>query len=113
MNCHESTQTITLPRCNQIALVGHPNVGKSALFQSLTGQHVAISTYPGTTVELTRGTARDLADTVLVDTPGLITFPPHSEDEQVTARVLFSKSFEAVLQVGDAKNIRRTLLLTV
>jgi ferrous iron transport protein B len=102
-----------MARDGNIALVGHPNVGKSALFQRLTGQHVAVSNYPGTTVEVTRGAARALPETLVVDTPGVIAFPPHSEDEQVTARVLLYESLKAILQVGDAKNLRRTLLLTV
>jgi ferrous iron transport protein B len=88
-------------------------VGKSVLFQRLTGQHVMVSNYPGTTVELARGAARRLPETMILDTPGVITFPPHSEDEQVTARVLLYEPLRAILQVGDAKNLRRTLLLCV
>ncbi|MGB5846222.1 MAG: ferrous iron transport protein B [Anaerolineales bacterium] len=96
-----------------IALVGHPNVGKSVLFQKLTGQRVIVSNYPGTTVEVTRGSLRNLPETTLVDTPGVIAFPPHSEDEQVTGRVLLYEPLSAILQVGDAKNLRRTLNLTI
>jgi ferrous iron transport protein B len=113
MHCHTSSQTDFSLGGGSIALVGHPNVGKSVIFQRLTGQYVAVSNYPGTTVEVARGAARDLVETVLVDTPGVITFPPHSEDEQVTARVLLHEPLKAILQVGDAKNLRRTLLLTV
>ena len=100
-------------RVGSIALVGHPNVGKSVLFQKLTGQRVIISNYPGTTVELARGSLRSLPEITLVDTPGVIAFPPHSEDEQVTGRVLLYEPLRAILQVGDAKNLRRTLALTV
>ena len=96
-----------------IALVGHPNVGKSVLFQKLTGQRVIVANYPGTTVEVTRGSLKSLPDTILVDTPGVIAFPPHSEDEQVTGRVLLYEPLRAILQVGDAKNLRRTLNLTI
>lgn len=96
-----------------IALVGHPNVGKSVLFHKLTGQRVIVANYPGTTVEVTRGTLRNLPDITLVDTPGVISFPPHSEDEQVTGRVLLYEPLRAILQVGDAKNLRRTLNLTI
>lgn len=113
MQCHSSTSETTLPSGGSVALIGHPNVGKSVLFQRLTGQYVAVSNYPGTTVEIARGAARSLPETTMVDTPGVITFPPHSEDEQVTARVLFQESLKAIVQVGDAKNIRRTLTLTV
>jgi ferrous iron transport protein B len=103
----------SLPSAAAIALIGHPNVGKSALFQRLTGQRVIVSNYPGTTVELTRGAAREIPDTFIIDTPGVITLPPHTEDEFVTARVLLDEPLQAILQVGDAKNLRRTLLLTV
>lgn len=113
MQCHSTTNEGTIAQNGNIALVGHPNVGKSVLFQRLTGQHVAVSNYPGTTVEVTRGAARSLPETIVVDTPGVIAFPPHSEDEQVTERVLLHESLKAILQVGDAKNLRRTLLLTV
>ena len=114
MTCHSSPSVGSdSPSQGSIALVGHPNVGKSALFQCLTGIHVTISNYPGTTVEVSRGLARSIPETELVDTPGIITFPPYSEDEQVTARFLLNEPVKAVLQVGDAKNLRRTLLLTV
>lgn len=96
-----------------IALVGHPNVGKSVLFHQLTGQRVIVSNYPGTTVELTRGNLKDLPEITLVDTPGVIAFPSHSDDEKVTGRVLLYEPLKAILQVGDAKNLRRTLSLSV
>jgi ferrous iron transport protein B len=113
MHCHNSANAVKANRGDIIALVGHPNVGKSVIFQRMTGQHVAIANYPGTTVEIARGAARDLSNTTLVDTPGVIAFPPHSEDEQITERVLLEEPLKAILQVGDAKNLRRTLLLTV
>jgi ferrous iron transport protein B len=100
-------------RDGSIALVGHPNVGKSVIFQKLTGQRVNVSNYPGTTVEVSRGSLRNLPNTILVDTPGVVAFPPHSEDEKVTGRVLLYEPLKAILQVGDAKNLRRTLNLTV
>lgn len=113
MHCHTEAANLPVSSGGSIALVGHPNVGKSVIFQFLTGQHVAISNYPGTTVEVARGVSRTLPNTVVVDTPGVVTFPPHSDDEQVTARVLLSDPLSGVLQVGDAKNLKRTLLLTV
>ena len=112
MNCHTVTHGI-ITQGNNIALVGHPNVGKSVIFQRLTGQHVTVSNYPGTTVEVTRGSVRKIPETYLVDTPGIITFPPHSDDELVTEKVLFNEPLRAILQVGDAKNLRRTILLSL
>jgi ferrous iron transport protein B len=113
MSCHSSSNADWSMTEGDIALVGHPNVGKSVIFQRLTGQHAAVSNYPGTTVEIMRGAARQIPGVIVVDTPGVITFPPHSDDERVTEKVLLNEHLRAILQVGDAKNLRRTLLLTV
>lgn len=43
-----------------LLLVGQPNVGKSVLFHALNGRYVTVSNYPGTTVEVSRGTAQPL-----------------------------------------------------
>lgn len=95
-------------------LVGQPNVGKSVVFGALTGTYVTVSNYPGTTVEITRGRARlgtDLWE--VVDTPGTHNLVPMSEDEAVTRDLLLSEPHDALVQVGDAKNLTRTLLLTL
>jgi ferrous iron transport protein B len=113
MSCHSSSNADWSMAGGDIALVGHPNVGKSVIFQRLTGQHAAVSNYPGTTVEIMRGAARQMPGVIVVDTPGVITLPPHSDDERVTEKVLLNEHLRAILQVGDAKNLRRTLLLTV
>jgi ferrous iron transport protein B len=106
-------KTTQHPDGNYIALVGQPNVGKSVIFHALTGRYVTVANYPGTTVELTRGAAREIPDATVIDTPGVITLPPHTEDEFVTAKVLLNEPLRAIVQVGDAKNLRRTLMLTI
>ncbi len=101
----------TLP---PVLLVGNPNVGKSVLFGVLTGRYANVSNYPGTTIEVTRGrmnAARGGFD--LIDTPGTNHLIPMSEDERVTRDILLNEPEAAVLQVGDAKNLRRTLSLTL
>ncbi len=95
-----------------IALVGNPNVGKSVLFHRLTGAYVNVSNYPGTTVEVSRAQARFDTTLNLIDTPGVLTLPARSDDERATMRALLSEPLRAVIQVGDAKNLRRTLTLT-
>jgi ferrous iron transport protein B len=110
--CHTTTP-MTACLGNAIALIGHPNVGKSALFQWLTGRYVAISNYPGTTIELSQGSVQAIPGMTVIDTPGVVTLPSRTEDEQVTARVLLDEELRAIVQVGDGKNPCRTLLLTV
>ena len=97
-----------------IVLVGNPNVGKSALFGALTGRYVTVSNYPGTTVELTRGHVELAGLRVpVVDTPGTNSLSPSSDDERVTRDVLLGGNLRAVVVVGDAKNVERTLLLAL
>jgi len=112
-NCHTLPTPIAPTGLQQIALVGSPNVGKSMLFHRLTGQYVIVANYPGTTVELSQGKSAALQNAVIVDTPGIVSFPARSEDECVTARVLLERDLDAVIQVGDAKNMLRSLNLTV
>lgn len=95
-----------------ILLVGHPNVGKSVLFHRLTGAYVNVSNYPGTTVEVTRATARFDHTASLLDTPGVLTLPSRSDDERATMQALLNEDCHCLVQVGDAKNLRRTLTLT-
>ena len=97
-----------------LVLVGNPNVGKSALFGRLTGQYVTVSNYPGTTVELSSGHLRRGDHSVrIIDTPGVNNLIPSSEDEEVTRDILLSGEAEMVIQVADAKNLRRGLLITL
>ena len=101
----------------RVLLVGNPNVGKSALFNALTGLHATVSNYPGTTVEITRGSLNpgDGA-TEVVDTPGVNSLLPLSEDERVTWDLVSSARGDpdaVVVQVADAKDLRRALLISL
>lgn len=97
----------------QIALVGMPNVGKSVLFNALTGIYVTVSNYPGTTVEVSRGVAR-IGDRILtvIDTPGMYSLMPVSEEEKVARDLLLLEPLVAAIHVVDAKNLGRMLPLT-
>lgn len=98
----------------RIVLAGNPNVGKSLIFSYLTRSYATVSNYPGTTVELTRATGRGVPGAPeIIDTPGANSLTPLSEDERVTRDVLLEPVDTIVVQVGDAKNLRRTLLLSV
>jgi len=112
MHCHQTTIDM-IDGDRSVILVGNPNLGKSAVFAALTGRRVDISNYSGTTVELACGrlsvNGHELA---LVDTPGVQSLLPRSDDERVARDVLLTESPWAVIQVADAKNLRRALLLT-
>jgi len=98
----------------RIVLVGNPNVGKSVVFGCLTGRYVTVSNYPGTTVEVARGEARGRGAVYeIVDTPGVYSLLPMSEDERVTRDILMRTPGVRVIQVCDAKNMRRSLMITL
>jgi ferrous iron transport protein B len=98
----------------EIVLVGNPNVGKSVLFTKLTGKFVIISNYPGTTVEIARGKMRFGDENFAVlDTPGINELAVRTEDARVTCDVLSDHPEAVIVQVADAKNLRRALLLTL
>ena len=98
----------------RVALVGQPNVGKSALFGRLTGLYATVSNYPGTTVTLTRGRVLlggEVCD--VIDTPGVNALQGVlSEDEMVAREVLSDGQADVIVQVADARNLRRALMLT-
>lgn len=96
-----------------IALVGTPNVGKSVLFHKLTGMYVDVSNYPGTTVEVSRGVTKIKGHQIgVIDTPGMYSLVPISEEEKVARDLLLQESLDAVIHVIDAKNLGRMLPLT-
>lgn len=111
MTCHTAASP-SLSNLTTLALVGHPNVGKSLIFNWLTGRRVTVSNFPGTTVEVAAGPLRACPQVQVVDTPGIVTLPARSQEEMVTERLLLQERPLTLVQVGDAKNLRRTLLLT-
>jgi ferrous iron transport protein B len=97
-----------------VAIVGNPNVGKSVLFNKLTGRYVTVSNYPGTTVEVTKGVASAYRLRFnLVDTPGMYSMSPITEEERVSRRLLIEERPDLVIHVVDAKNLDRMLPLTL
>lgn len=97
-----------------VLLVGSPNVGKSALFNKLTGKYVTVSNYPGTTVELSNGHCHCGGKRLeIIDTPGMYSLVPITDEERVASDILFSGNVRAVVHVVDAKNLERMLGLTL
>ncbi len=112
-SCHSGPQADTtgLPL---VAAVGCPNVGKSVLFNRLTGAYVTVSNFPGTTVEIARGKGRlNGTEMGVVDTPGMYGLLPITEEERVARRILLEERPAVVIHVVDAKNLERMLPMTL
>jgi len=98
----------------KIILVGNPNVGKSVVFNSLTGSYTTVSNYPGTSVEVSRGHCQiDNESYLVLDTPGMYSLLPITEEERVARRILLVESPHVVLHVIDARNLERMLPMTL
>lgn len=98
----------------RVALVGAPNVGKSTLFNRLTGMYVTVSNYPGTSVGVDRGRGELGGRSVeVIDTPGMYSLLPTTEEERVARRVVLEGETDVVIQVADAKGLERAIPLTL
>jgi ferrous iron transport protein B len=98
----------------KVILIGNPNVGKSVIFNYLTGKYVTVSNYPGTTVEVAAGTMSAYGKKFqVIDTPGINSLIPTSEDEKVTRDILLKEPKTYLVQIVDAKNLRRGLLISL
>lgn len=113
----ESCRKETRPKDSsgeRIILIGNPNVGKSVIFNYLTGKYVTVSNYPGTTVEVAIGAMFTKGKKFqVVDTPGINSLIPTSEDEKVTRDILLHGPPAHLVQVIDTKNLRRGLLISL
>jgi ferrous iron transport protein B len=99
----------------KILLVGNPNVGKSVVFNRLTGANVIVANYPGTTVEFTAGKVRVGGQRVeVIDVPGTYSLEPTSKAEEVAVTMLDGMTGQDVLvNIVDATNLERSLNLTL
>ena len=95
----------------KFALIGNPSVGKSLIFNQLTGLGVEVSNYPGTTVELQRGNTcfqREMIE--LVDLPGIYSLDGESGEEALVRRFL-QQDTDVVIAVLSATRLERNLYL--
>lgn len=100
-----------LPR---IVLVGNPNVGKSVIFNRLTGLKVVVSNYPGTTIEYFEGSMHVEGIKVkIVDIPGIYSLIPSDKAEEVAVNLLFRYKTNLIVNIVDATNLERNLYLTL
>jgi len=96
----------------KFALIGNPSVGKSLIFNQLTGLGVEVSNYPGTTVELQRGNTcfqREMIE--LVDLPGIYSLDGESGEEALVRRFLEQQDTDVVIAVLSATRLERNLYL--
>ncbi|MFC1576819.1 ferrous iron transport protein B [Candidatus Omnitrophota bacterium] len=98
----------------KVFLVGSPNVGKSAIFNALTGSYVTVSNYPGTTVDVASGRMKvgRHHQFRVIDTPGMYSLRPITAEESVSRKLIFTERPDCVIHVVDAKNLERMLSLT-
>jgi len=98
----------------KVLLMGHPNVGKSVVFNRLTGARVIESNYPGTTVDFTKGWMRLKGKNVeVVDVPGTFSLDPKDKAEEVAVKMLEEVKESMVICVIDASKIERGLYLAL
>jgi len=73
---------------HHVICVGYPNAGKTSSFNRLTKTNFQAVNYPGSTVQFNKATTHHQSTITWIDTPGIITFIPHSDDEKVTHKAL-------------------------
>lgn len=97
-----------------IGLIGNPNVGKSSVFNSLTGLHQHTGNWPGKTIESSLGTYDYLNNKFLIiDLPGTYSLKSYSKEEDVTTSFIEKSHFDAMVVVVDATALERNLNLVL
>ena len=99
---------------NRVALAGNPNVGKSTLFNALTGLRQHTGNWAGKTVATARGEYTFQGeDYQLIDLPGTYSLAAHSQEEAVARDYIESGQADAVVVVCDATCLERNLILVL
>ena len=98
----------------KIGLAGNPNVGKTTLFNNLTGLNQHVGNWPGKTVAQAKGSYRHSGNEVdVIDLPGNYALSAHSIEEIVSRDFIVDEDADVIVNIIDAANIERNLYLTV
>ena len=93
-----------------VALFGNPNVGKTTVFNLLTGSKQYVGNWPGVTIEKKEGFISE--DIKIVDLPGIYAMDTFSNEEKVSKQFLENENVDLILNIVDASSLDRNLYLT-
>lgn len=112
---HDKTHENPLPNDTHLtfALAGNQNCGKTTLFNQLTGANQHVGNFPGVTVDRKSGQIRGIANTEVVDLPGIYSLSPFSSEEIVTRDFIINSHPHGIINIIDVTNIERNLYLTM
>ena len=105
------------PKTIKVALIGNPNVGKTSVFNQLTGLNQQVGNYPGITVDKKTGITKlnQITKAKIIDLPGTYSLNANSIDENVVIELLLNKNDEdfpdVAVVVTEVENLKRNLLL--
>src|SRR3990172_158645 len=117
MSCHSESHKSKKSQNNggiTIALAGNANVGKSVLFNQLTGSSQIIGNWPGKTVEKAEGTLTfEGQKMTVIDLPGIYSFSTFGMEELVSREFIALENPDVVINVVDASVLERNLFFTL
>lgn len=92
------------------ALLGNPNVGKTSLFNLLTGSNQYVGNWAGVTVEKKEGFVNN--NIKVIDLPGIYAMDTYSNEEKISKNYLLDGNADVIINIVDASNLERNLYLT-